>query len=106
MPNLDTSTPVLQNMPVDYQLTQQSSLIALFQLYLVMGYTLLDFAYFYWVCHWFFKLPKPLNINVPAALVGLGTRLRAGFGVDPVLTKAQGQSRSEGFSFNKTPKTK
>jgi len=52
-----------------------------------MAYTLCDFGFIYWVAHWNCKLPKPLNMNVPMALLGFGSRLRAGFGLDPVLTK-------------------
>ena len=48
-----------------------------------MLYVILDFAYVYWVAHWYFKLPKPLNLNVPMALLGLGSRIREGFGFAP-----------------------
>lgn len=95
--------------PSTYELEQQKSLISLFQLYLVIVYVFLDFSFLYWVAHWFFKLPVPLNKSVPMALVGLGSRLREGFGMVPqVTTQAQGQKRSEGPSFggNKAPKTK
>ena len=53
-------------------------------------YVFLDFSYVYWVAHWYFKLPVPLNTSVPMALVGLGSRLREGFGMIPqVTTQAQ-----------------
>lgn len=70
-----------------YENLQQKSLIALFQLYLVMVYVLLDFSYGYWVFHWHFKLPAPLNNSVPMALLGLGNRLKEGFSTAPKLAK-------------------
>jgi hypothetical protein len=67
-----------------------------------MIYVIMDFGYLYWVVHWYFKLPAPLNLNVPMALLGLGTRLREGFGNAPKLAKQAppSQSRGEGFSFS------
>jgi hypothetical protein len=82
-------------------------MIAAFQSFLVIIYILLDFSLLYWVSHWYFRLPKPLNINVPLALCGLGQRLREGFGLVPQLTiQAQGPKRGESiasFGGSKAP---
>lgn len=67
-------------LPSSYGVMQSQSMISIFQLYLVMLYVIIDCSYLYWVAHWYFKLPKPLNVNVPMALLGLGARLREGFG--------------------------
>ena len=68
---LDT-TPEGDQTPAEYTAVSGQSLVAMFQTFLVMFYVLLDFGFIYWVAHWFFKLPKPLNINVPMALCGFG----------------------------------
>ena len=65
-----------------------------------MAYIILDFGFIYWVAHWFFKLPAPLNKNVPLALFGLGARLKEGFGLVPQMTQQQAPpnvNRNEGF---------
>ena len=65
-----------------------------------MAYIVLDFGFIYWVAHWFFKLPAPLNKNVPLALFGLGARLKEGFGLVPQMTQQQAPpnvNRNEGF---------
>lgn len=81
----------VSEMPAEVNIATAMSLISLFQLFLVMAYTLVDFFFVYWVTHWYFKLPKPLSVNVPMALMGFGSKLRAGFSADPVLAKqAQG----------------
>lgn len=61
-----------------------------------MAYVLLDFSYIYWVFHWHFKLPAPLNNSIPMALIGFGNRLKEGFSTAPKLAKQATPSVSRG----------